>query len=198
MLTEQRIKENAKKYFDTGVNYGFMNDAFMQFLGTEFIGAPASSMESMHNAFEGGLIDHSLRVTKYAVSLNDLLPVGMRVDKKSLVKVCCLHQVGKAKMFKYNDSEWHRTNQGKMYDFNNDLVAMSVGERSMMYVLTHNISLTEEEAQAILNYTKDDSDKQAKYHASTLGKLLKQAIELAVMEEQHTYKEYKKTLVVNG
>ncbi len=195
MLTEEKIKNNAKKYFETGTKYGFMNDSLMNFLGTEFIGAPASTMETMHNAFEGGLIDHSLRVTKYAVSLNDLLPESMRVDKVSLVKVCCLHQIGKAKMFKYNDSEWHRENQGKMYDFNNDLVALSVGERSVMYVLKHGVDLTEEEYQAILNYTKDDSDKQAKFHASTLSKLLKQAIEMAIMEEQHSFKKSKEIAI---
>lgn len=196
MLNENKILENAKKYFETGTKYGFMNDKLMNFLGPEFIGAPASTSENMHNAFEGGLIDHSLRVTKYAVSLNDLLPLEMRVDKVSLVKVCCLHQIGKAKLFKYNDSKWHRENQGKMYEFNDDMVALSVGERSVMYTFKNGIDLTEEEYQAILNYNKDDSDKQAKYHSSTLSSLLKQGIELAIMEEQFRYKSETKTEAV--
>lgn len=194
MLTEEKIKNNAKKFFETGTKYGFMTDSLMNFLGPEFIGAPASTSEKLHNAFEGGLIDHSLRVTKYAVSLNELLPESMRVDKVSLVKVCCLHQIGKAKLFKYNDSTWHRE-RGMMYEFNDDLIALSVGERSVMYTLKNGVDLTEEEYQAILNYTKDDSDKQAKFHASTLSKLLKQAIEMAIMEEQNSFKLFKNTTV---
>lgn len=194
MLTEEKIKNNAKKFFETGTKYGFMNDSLMNFLGPEFIGAPASTSDKMHNAFEGGLIDHSLRVTKYAVSLNDLLPESMRVDKVSLVKVCCLHQIGKAKLFKYNDSDWHRE-RGMMYEYRDDLVALSVGERSAKDIMKHGIDLTDEEYQAILNYTKDDSDKQAKFFASTLGKLLKQAIEMAIMEEQNAFK-LSKTVVV--
>jgi hypothetical protein len=41
-----------------------------EFLGEEFINAPASTMESLNNAFTGGLIDHLLRVASYAVKFN--------------------------------------------------------------------------------------------------------------------------------
>jgi hypothetical protein len=44
-----------------------------EFLGEEFINAPASTMESL-NAFTGGLIDHLLRVASYAVKFNTALP----------------------------------------------------------------------------------------------------------------------------
>jgi hypothetical protein len=43
-------------------------------LGEEFINAPASTMESLNNAFTGGLIDHLLRVASYAVKFNTALP----------------------------------------------------------------------------------------------------------------------------
>lgn len=186
-LTKEKIVANAKKFFKTGETYGFMNDGLMNFLGETFIGAPASTMTSLHNAFEGGLIDHSLRVTSYAVKLNDILPETMRVSKESLIKVSCLHQIGKAKLYKENKSEWHKTNQGKMYEFNDNMTSMSIGERSVMYALKHGIDLSEEETQAIYNFAKDGTDKQAKYHSSTLAVILRQAIELAILEEQANF-----------
>jgi hypothetical protein len=53
-------------------------------------------MESLNNAFTGGLIDHLLRV--HAVKFNTALPENERVDQISLLKVCFLHQI-KAKTF---------------------------------------------------------------------------------------------------
>ena len=145
-------------------------------------------MVHLHNAFEGGLIDHLLRVTKFAVSINEnVLPEALKLDKKTLIKVCFLHQIGKANLYVPCSSEWHRTNQGKMYEFNNDLLSMRVGERSVYYTLGNNIPLTEEEYQAIVNYDKDDTDKQAKYHTSMLGTILKMANELAIAEEKNLH-----------
>ena len=120
-LEKEKIVSNTKKYFDTATNLGFMNDDLTSFLGEDFIKAPASSMSDFHNAFEGGLIDHLLNVAKYAVIINKSLPEDERVDQNSLVKVCLLHQIGKAKLYKPCESEWHRKNQGKMYEFNSDL-----------------------------------------------------------------------------
>lgn len=183
-LKKEQITKNVTKYFKTAQEYGFMNEELTTFLGQDFIKAPASTMKDLHNAFEGGLIDHLLRVTKYAVSLNDsILPDDQKIDKKSLVKVGLLHQIGKAHLYTPCTSEWHIKHQGKMYDFA-DVVSMRVGERSAFYVLTHGIKLTEEEYQAIINYDKDESDKQAKYHTNTLGEILKIANQLAIMEEK--------------
>jgi hypothetical protein len=50
-------------------------------------------MESLNNAFTGGLIDHLLRVASYAVKFNTALPENERVDQISLLKVCFLHQM---------------------------------------------------------------------------------------------------------
>lgn len=184
-LKSEQIVKNTKKYFQTAQEHGFMNDDLMQMLGENFIKAPASTMKDLHNAFEGGLVDHLLRVTKFAVSINEnVLPESLKLDKKSIIKVCFLHQIGKANLYVPCESEWHRTNQGKMYEFNDALVSMRVGERSVYYALGNNIALTEEEYQAIVNYDKDDSDKQSKYHTSMLGTLLKMANELAITEER--------------
>jgi hypothetical protein len=151
-------------------------------LGEDLYSAPASNMESMYNSFPGGLIDYILSVTKYGINLNDILPESQRVDKKSLIKVCFLHQLGKVKLYKFCESEWHRKNQGKMYDFNEDLVSMRVGERSAYYSLRYGVELSDEEYQSILNYDKTDDDKQSKWYGSTLSTILRLANELAIIE----------------
>jgi hypothetical protein len=184
-LEKEKIVANAKKYFDTATKLGFTNQEFTDFLGQNFIAAPASTMESLHNAFEGGLIDHLLRVASYAVKFNNALPETEQVDQNSLLKVCLLHQVGKANLYKPCTSEWHRKNQGKMYEFNDDLVSMRVSERSVYYALSHGIKFTEEEYAAIVMSDKSD-DKMAEYHNSTLGDLLKMANLFAIKHEKTT------------
>ena len=183
-LDQKKIVANTKKYFDTATKYGFMNDELMNFLGEAFVKAPASTMESLHNAFEGGLIEHLLRVAFYAVKFNDVLPDDKKVDQASLLKVCLLHQIGKAHLYKPSESEWHRKNQGKMYEFNNDLVSMRVSERSVYYALSHGVTFTEEEYSAILMSDKSE-DKMAEYHNSILGELLKMANIFAVKHEKN-------------
>lgn len=178
-LDQAKIVSNTKKYFETAKNNGFMNDELIQFLGEDFIKAPASSMADYHNAFEGGLIDHLLKVASYAVKINNTLPEDEKVDQTSLLKVCLLHGIGKAKLYKPCTSEWHRKNQGKMYEFNEDLVSMRIGERSVYYILSHGIKITEEEFSAILFFDKVD-DKMSDYHNSMLGDLLKMGNILAI------------------
>ena len=183
-LEQEKIVANTKKYFDTATKLGFMNEELMKFLGESFIKAPASTMADLHNAFEGGLIDHLLRVGSYAVKFNNALPEEERVDQNSLLKICLLHQIGKANLYKPCDSEWHRKNQGKMYEFNHDLTSMRVGERSVYYAMSHGVSFTEEEYTAIINLDKND-DKMAEYHNSMLGDLLKTAAIFAIKHEKN-------------
>ncbi len=181
-LSQEKIIKNTQKYFNTAKEKGFMPESLMTFLGEEFIKAPASTLADYNNAFEGGLIAHLLLVTKYAIGVNNSLPETERVNADSLIKVCLLHQIGKAKMFVPETSEWHRTNQGKMYNFAKDLISMRIGERSIYYALSHGVSLTELEVAAILSFDKDD--KMTEYHNTRLGYLLKIGNTLAVLNEQ--------------
>jgi hypothetical protein len=182
-LEKEKIVANTKKYFDTATKLGFMNEGLMTFLGEDFIKAPASSMLSFNNAFEGGLIEHLLNVAKYAVLINKSLPDDEKVDQNSLVKVCLLHQIGKAKLYTPCLSEWHREKQGKMYEFNEELTSMRVGERSVYYATSNGVSLTDEEYAAILNFDKTD-DKMSEHHNSMVGELLKMGSVLAIKSEQ--------------
>ncbi len=182
-LGTDKIIANAQKYFDTANKLKFMTDELTAFLGQDFIKAPASTTESLHNAFEGGLIDHLLRVTSYAVKFNNSLPENEKVDQDSLIKVCLLHQIGKARLYTPNESEWHKKNLGKMYNFNEELVSMRVSDRSAIYALSNGVKLTEEEFQAIVMFDRED-DKMVEYHNSRLGDLLKMANLFAIKSEK--------------
>lgn len=184
-LTKEKIIANASKYFETANKYGFGTPELQAFLGLDFVGAPASTTKNLHNAFEGGLIDHTLRVMKHAYLINkNNLVDGLKMSETSLFKVVLLHSIGKAKLYVVNNSDWHRENQGKMYKFNEDLTSARVGERSAYYALTNGVELNEEEYAAIVNFDKLD-DAQSEWYNTTGGDLLKIAIKLAVIEEKH-------------
>jgi hypothetical protein len=106
----------------------------------------------------------------------------MQASNDSIIRVGCLFQIGKAHSYTPCTSEWHRKNQGKIYEFN-DEVSMRVGERSIMYATQYGVKLTDVEYQAIFNFDKED-DAQSKWHSEPLSVILKQANELAIMEEK--------------
>ena len=182
MELKEKILKNRKKFESTNELYNILNKEILEFLGEDLYTSPASNMENMYNAFPGGLIDFILKVTKYGLSLNEMLPENLRVEKESIIKVSFLHQLGKVKLFKFCESEWHRKNQGKIYDYNEDLVSMRISERSAYYTLKYGIKLSEEEYQSIINFDKNEDDKQSKWYGSTLSTILRMSNELAIME----------------
>lgn len=184
MLSEEMILKNYERFMKGAEKYGFSSDKLFELLGKEFIEAPASTKLDRHNAFKGGLIDHILRVTEIALKINKSLPVGLQSDVNSLVKVGFLHQIGKAKLYKPNTSQWHVEKLGEVYEYANDSVPLSVGEKSIFTINEAGIILTREEYQAILNYSKPYEDKQALYFTCNLGEVLSQAIDWAIREEK--------------
>jgi|AntRauTorcE11897_2_1112592.scaffolds.fasta_scaffold04378_4 hypothetical protein len=183
-LKKSKIVSNTKKYVETAKEYGFLTPELEDFLGSDFIEAPASTLVKLHNAFEGGLIDHTLRVMKhgYLINKNNLID-ELKIDEVSLFKIILLHSIGKAKLYIPETSDWHRENQGKMYKFNEDLISMRVGERSGYYALSNGVELTEEEYASIINFDKS-GDTQSEWYNTTAGDVLKMAVKLAIMEEK--------------
>jgi len=181
---KHKILKNKETFLEKNTLYGVLTKELLDFLGEDLMTAPASSLTSLHNAFPGGLLDHILKTTKYAIGINKLLPETLAVDAHSIIKVCFLHQIGKTFLYKPNPSEWHRKNQGKMYEFNEDVTSMKIGERSIYYSMKYGVELSEEEYQAIINYDKTEDDKQAKWYGGTLSTILKQANDLAIIEEK--------------
>lgn len=187
MLTKELILQNFEKYTEALNGIGVDTEALYLTLNADLIAAPANSTNTFYGAFEGGLIDLSMKITNYAIKANNAFPENMRISKESIMKVCLLHMISLSRSLVYNESAWHRTNQGKMYEFRNDLVAMSVGERSIKIISDSGINLTDEEYQAILNYAKEDN-LQARFYTDRLGVLLKIGISLANEEGKELLK----------
>jgi hypothetical protein len=186
-----RVIEGKEKFLKIVKDYDVCSEELLENL--ERMGlynAPASTMTSLHNAFDGGLVDHLIRVARWAISHNDLngkLSPKTKCDTKSVARVAILHGIGRSNLYVPNQSEWHRKNLGKMYEFNDSLVSMTAGERAIYYVYNFggNMKLTEEEYQAILNAEKDLSDNAGvKWHSSPLAVLLRQQIEWAIIDEK--------------
>ena len=68
---KDKIEKNKEKFLDTSEKYNIFNEDLLKFLGEDLFTSPASNMESMYNAFPGGLIDHLLKVTKYGIYINN-------------------------------------------------------------------------------------------------------------------------------
>lgn len=188
MIDATQIEKNKKAYYASVKAYNICNMVLVDKLADMgLFESPASTMLSLHNAFPGGLVDHLLRVAGYAVKLNDMLPEGLKQTKESVIRVSLLHSIGKTGLYTPCKSDWHIKNQGKMYEFNEDLTSMTIGERSVYYMISNNQCdgwLSDIEYQAILNYDKAQGDKMAEWHTSSLGEILKMAIKLAIMEEK--------------
>jgi hypothetical protein len=181
-LTKEKILKNAKKFHETGVKFGFINDELMGLLGEEFISAPATT--NSFNSFDGGLILHILNTTKYAISFNDMLPEDKKVNQDSLIKVCFLHQLGKAKMFTPQTDEWRRTKLGELYTFTENTLSMKVAERSIYFAMKGKIDLTEDEVFAIFNYNEDFSTRPIVNEGEKLAGILRIANQMTMFIEK--------------
>jgi hypothetical protein len=181
MLTITQLENNKKKFIETNAKYNIFTKELLDFLGDDIYTAPYSSSLNMIGCYPGGLLHHIIKSCRYSLKLNEILPEGLKQPVATIVKVVFLCQIGKVFMFKLIDGA---TQHGKMYDFNDDIVRLHVGERSAYYALKYGITLTEEEYQGILGINKENDDKMAKYFSTPLTQIIKNGFELAIMEEK--------------
>ena len=172
--------------------------------------APASGRNYYHNCFPGGYVDHVLRVIDFSQQTYTLWENnGSYVDnytREELIFVAINHDLGKIgdlekDYYIPNESEWHRKNQGKIYNHNPELQFMSVADRSLWLLSQFNIKTTMYEALGIrlTDGMYDDSniqyfksfvpEKQLKFN---LPYIVHHADAMAARIEQEMYKEGKK------
>ena len=183
VLTEEKIEKNISTFVKTGEKYGFVNDEFIELYGEDLMNAPASMTEEGHNCFNGGLVDHIIRMTAHALKINDGLAPSKQVGKESLIKVCFLHQIGKAKMFKPNTSSWH-LERGINFAWNEETIALKVAENSIKYIMNTGIKLTEDEYDAIMLYGGEFTNRPLKSEGERISSIVKAANIIAIIEEK--------------
>lgn len=123
-------------------------------LSTNFLISPASSRDSYHNSFYGGLYEHSLNVYKNLRKANEAFELGF-TDQEMFV-VALLHDFGKCvtanlKDPHYKDSEaWKKKKLGQGFEYDYADGYFTNRDRTMFVLQHYKVQLTKQEYQAIL------------------------------------------------
>lgn len=155
-LSEEQIVENWAAYDKLcrsvsdgrSASLGEMLDK----IGAELSVTPASSRRDFHNAFPGGLVEHSLRVLRNALKYSASHGIG--VSRDSVVIAALFHDIGKMgdgqqPYYVVQSDSWRRDKLGEMYAHNPKLTHMSVGLRGLFLLHSHGVKLTQDEWLAI-------------------------------------------------
>ena len=125
-------------------------DKLLEFIEkTDFYKAPAST--KFHGAFEGGLLEHSLKVYEILKDKGEKAIIPIETPVESIIIIALLHDICKANFYKvdYRNAknqfgEWEKV----PYYTVEDTIPYGHGEKSVM-MLTEYIKLTVEEKYAI-------------------------------------------------
>lgn len=154
-LTPEEIDENWKRYINLLSKIGDRASAALLLtdsLGERLALCPASARRDFHNAFPGGLVDHSLRVLGNAKRLT--LAFDWKVKKDSLIIAALFHDLGKVgdvenDYYLPQTESWRVEKNGEEYRYNNDMQYMTVPDRGIFLCQYFGLRLTMDEMLAI-------------------------------------------------
>jgi len=114
---------------------------------------PASTRTDYIGAYMGGLVETALHTTKLMNSLNKAYDEHNRVDLDSIIICGLFSQLGKIgtekeDLYTPNESQWHN-DRGMMFDYNTKISAVPVTTRSLWWITSSGIRLSESEIHAI-------------------------------------------------
>lgn len=121
-------------------------------VGEQFFLAPASTRKNFHNAFPGGLLEHSLTVTDNVLKIADGL--GAFQDRRDSLQFAALfHDLGKAGDGEHPHyvpvkDDWKR-NKGELYEVNPECPFMTTGERGVVLLWKFDLQPTYDEMMAL-------------------------------------------------
>jgi len=120
----------------------------LEAIGSELAVTPASARVDFHNAFSGGLVEHSLRVLRNAVKYSSSMLIP--VDRESLIIATLFHDLGKIgdgkrPYYVPQPDKWRREHRGEMYAHNDKLTYMSVPLRGLFILNSFGVTLKEDE-----------------------------------------------------
>jgi len=156
-LTANQVHDNYQKFLDR-IDRIFKTRsskirAMYDDLGERVVFAPASSYSHFHNAMPGGYIDHILRVMDMSMVLHkQWQAVGLKSDNYTLEELMFAamhHDLGKLGMpipggdgYVLNKSEWHRKNQGKEFEINENIPHALIQDRSIFLLQHYGITMS--------------------------------------------------------
>lgn len=161
-LSPEQMMENLNKFYSlinkyiTGDRKDKLIDMYKS-LEETLVTSPASTKISHHNAFAGGYLDHVLRVVEGALVFEkvwDKFGQNKNYTTEELAFAAINHDLGKLgsneePVYIPNQSQWHRENQGLMFNYNPAVVHMRIADRSLFVLQSYGISVSENEYLAI-------------------------------------------------
>jgi hypothetical protein len=161
-LSPEQMAENLAKFYSLIDKYisGDRKDKLLEMykdLEETLATSPASTKISHHNAFAGGYLDHVIRVTEAALVFEkvwDKFGQSKNYTTEELAFSALNHDLGKLgtndePVYIPNQSQWHRENQGLMFNYNPAITHMRIAERSLFVLQKYGIKVSENEFLAI-------------------------------------------------
>lgn len=186
MITEQQRQKNyqlfLKKLNGVGVETTKLNEKF----GEKIMNATYCTSPDRGPCYDGSFLEIILRtLTPHAVKYNsNTLDEDERVDQNTLVKICLLHQIGKALSIIPNDDPYEVEKRGILYKFDNSQPPIRTGLLSISMCQDSGIFLDSKEMGYMTIMDTDATDKQAKYHSESIAYIVKEA-------NEYTYRHVK-------
>lgn len=180
-----KITRNHEKFVGFCKTLGDRSEPIMRMvehLGDRLVTAPASSREAFHNAWPGGLIDHSLRVLSLTIKL--VKAYELSFPKESIVISALFHDLGKVGGLEkdhYIAAEDWQKKRGQLYTYNPALQYMTNSHRSLFLLQHFGVPLTEDEYLAIMLNDGPEADENRIYSMKepTLAVVIHQADRMA-------------------
>jgi hypothetical protein len=161
-LSPEQMAENLAKFYSLIDKYisGDRKDKLLEMykdIEETLATSPASTKISHHNAFAGGYLDHVIRVTEAALVFEkvwDKFGQSKNYTTEELAFSALNHDLGKLgtnnePVYIPNQSQWHRENQGLMFNYNPAITHMRIAERSLFVLQKYGIQVSENEFLAI-------------------------------------------------
>ena len=190
-LTAEQIKENYDKFYKLATSSKGRSaqikksiDHFEERIAL----CPASSRVQYHNAFPGGLVEHSLRVLKNAYSISKIY--NDDISKESLIISALFHDIGKIGDFENEyylpqESSWH-IERGMIYKHNEKIQYMTSSDRGLYLMQAFDIKLCADEWLSIKLNDGHEAEENRPYRMKepTLAVIIHQADRAACQQEK--------------
>jgi hypothetical protein len=161
-LSPEQMADNLAKFYSLIDKYisGDRKDKLLEMykdIEETLATSPASTKISHHNAFAGGYLDHVIRVTEADLVFEkvwDKFGQNKNYTTEELAFAALNHDLGKLgtndePVYIPNQSQWHRENQGLMFNYNPAITHMRIAERSLFVLQKYGIQVSENEFLAI-------------------------------------------------
>lgn len=169
MLSPEDIATNFEKYRSFMEKLSDRSTpalALVDHLGERLALCPASSKKDYHQAFPGGLVDHSLRVLSNVLKLTKAF--GWDLPKDSIIIGSLLHDIGKCgdevgDYYVPQTDSWRVQKLGENYTYNRTLQYMTVPDRGVWLCQHFGLKLTKDEFLAIKLNDGQYADENSQY-----------------------------------